>query len=292
MHARDLVELAVIVSCQGRVLATGPSGPDVAGLGRYWTASHCRLDRWQRALHELSDETLEPVGRSERAAALVEEVILSNVLTATWTAVLAAWDRLRGTHECESLAKGIWVGHLETCNRATRLLLDGPHMEQASTIALDQLRRRAERWTDLLVGQVAAVVDVSQYAADPDRAREFADDLSRRHSSAASGEGWTLLLKSLAAAFRESLATPSPCAELNAKVASAILATIGPKACDATDLFPSLWMTRLLGATLDAEALINELFALDAPLAGAPFASSVSSPAKPLRRAPPPPPHR
>jgi hypothetical protein len=216
--------------------------------------------------------------------------MLSNVLTCTWTAVLAAWDRLRGAHECEALAKGIWVGHMETCNRATRLLLAEPRLVQATAMALDQLRRRAERWTDLLVGQVSAVVDVCQYAADPARAREFAEDLTRRHSSAGSGEGWALLLKSLAAAFRESSAVPSPSAELNAKVASSILATIGPKACDATDLFPSLWMTRLLGTTLDAEVLITELFALDAPPASATVAATAPA-AKFLRRAPPPPPH-
>ena len=50
MHARELVELAAILSAQGPMLIRSTPQLSSHGVQQYWTASKCRLDRWARNL--------------------------------------------------------------------------------------------------------------------------------------------------------------------------------------------------------------------------------------------------
>jgi hypothetical protein len=273
MHARELVELAAIVSAHGPVLVRGTRHLSATSLEQYWTASKCRLDRWGRSLKGFVSYA-EDVGEQRRQAqwplvrGVCEEILTGEVLTRVWTAVLCAYDRQHGDEEAGAVARSVLTGHLEARHRVLTLLVRSPVIEAEGAVKLNHLRRRAERWTDLLVGYLVGLEDVSQFAVDPERARDFAEDLRYRSNLQGGRHAWPLVLASLRAAFGEGLCAVSPNADLNAAIASSILACFQPELFDSTGLFRSLWLTRLANVTNDAQGMVADLLALDLPKSG------------------------
>jgi hypothetical protein len=157
------------------------------------------------------------------------------------------------------VARSVLIGHLEARHRVLLLLVRGPGIHAEAAMKLNHLRRRIERWTDLLVGYLAGLDDVGEFAFDPDRAKDFAQDLHYQCGEMGGRRAWPLVLASLRAAFRQGLAPISPNTDLNASIASAILACFPAELFDSTGQFRSLWLTRLSNATSDVECMIDEL---------------------------------
>jgi hypothetical protein len=276
MHCRELVELAALASAHGLVLVrSGAASLPIEGLGQYWSASKCRLDRWTSVMKRISTPapSAAPLARlaldiGEEAPPLpdgylksvLEEILMSDVLTRVWTAVLAAFDRRHGGAENAPIAERILLGHAEARNRALTLLVHGPGISSHEALALDRLRRRTERWTDLLIGHVCDEHDVSEFAANPEVAREFAEDLRNHRGWSSENQAWQLVLASLRAAFRQGVAAVSPNSDLNRQIAAGVLACLPPELFDSTGLLRSLWMTRISHAADDAQGLIASMF--------------------------------
>lgn len=273
MHARELVELAAIVSAHGPVLVRGTHRLSNTSVEQYWTTSKCRLDRWNRSLKNFSDEAhnTDPQRRRDQwplVRGVLEEILTGEVLTRVWTAVLCAYDRHHGTSEAESIARSVMVGHLEARHRVLTLLVRGPGIDVEAAVKLNHLRRRSERWADLLVGYLTGLHDVSEFAVDPARAKDFAEDLRYRSDLGGGRHAWPLVLASARAAFQSGLGVASPNADLNTKIASAILSCFQPELFDSTGLFRSLWMVRLSNVTSDVEGLLENLLALEGSTTG------------------------
>lgn len=272
MHARELVELAAIVSAHGPVLVRGRGQVSECGIEQYWVASKCRLDRWCRALKSLDVRQLvrpSAQNRDRRPArppfpdALLEEILTGEVLARVWAAVLSAYDRRRGTQEVEPVARSVLIGQLEARHRVLTLLVRASDIDAAWAMRLSGIRRRCERWTDLLVGYLTGLADVADFAIEPDRARDFAEDLQYRSNLAGGRQAWPLVLSSLRAAFQQSLASESPNADLNAQIASSILACFPAELFDSTGMFRSLWLMRLTNMVGDTQGMLESLVALD-----------------------------
>lgn len=268
MHARDLVELAAIVAAQGPVLVHDGGKIPPSGIEQYWVASKCRLDRWGRALKRLPEEAVQGETRWRRRGwpvlrAVMEEIFTGEVLTRVWTAVLCAYDRRRGTDTAEPVVRSVMIGHLEARHRVLTLLVQGPGIDSESAVKLNRLRRRAERWTDMLIGYLSGLDDVGEFAVDSARAADFAEDLRYQARLEGGRHVWPLVLGSFRAAFREGLSPESPNIDLNIKIASAIVSCFPPELFDSTGVFHSLWLSRLSHAASDAEGMIEELLAVE-----------------------------
>jgi hypothetical protein len=227
-------------------------------------ASKSRLDRWNRALKQLAVNAA-CGGAADRllVRGVCEEILTGEVLTRVWSAVLSAYDRRRGTGIAEPIARSVLLGHLEARHRVLTLLVSGPGIDAEEAVKLNRLRRRSERWIDLLVGRLAQQFAVSEFAIDPDRARQFAEEL-RRHGRQEGGRlAWSLIEASLRAAFRQGLLAASPNADLNAAIAASILSCFPAEVFDGTGLFPSAWLIRLTRITSDTQGLIADLLSLD-----------------------------
>lgn len=277
MHSRELVELAALASAHGLVLIRSREASlPIEGLGQYWSASKCRQDRWRRALKAgtgaMPDAS--PLERLTQRPAenetppncgsltgVVEEILLSEVLTRIWTALMSAFDERHGSAENAPVAESVLAGHAEARNGALTLLVQGPGVSSREALALNQIRRRAERWTDLLVGHVCLEHDVSRFAPNPETALEFASDLRHQQSWSVESQAWPLALASLRAAFRQGTSAPTSNGELNRRIAAGVLACLPPELFDATGLVQSLWMARITRAADDAEGLISAMFA-------------------------------
>ena len=268
MHARELVELAAIVSAHVPVLIRGTERLSATGIEQYWTASKCRLDRWGRSLKSFSAKAAGagPLWRQARwpsVRSVLEEIITGEMLTRVWTAALCAYDRHHGTGDAEAIARSVMIGHLEARHRVLVLLVRGPGIDAEAAVKLNCLRRRTERWTDLLVGHLCGAYDVGEFAIDPTRARDFAEDLQYQSGLKGARHAWPLVLASLRAAFRQGLSPLSSNADLNAKIAASILSCFPPELFDSTGLFRSLWMLRLSNVTNDAQGMVEDLLALE-----------------------------
>jgi len=266
MHARELVELAAIVSAHGPVLIGGTQQLSTAGIDQYWTASKCRIDRWSRSLKEFALQAKSADARRlqsqwPHARGVLEEILTGEVLTRVWTAVLCAWDRRRGTDVAEPVARSVMLGHLEARHRVLTLLVNGPGIDAEQAVKLNYLRRRCERWIDMLVGYFSGLYDVEEFAIDPQRAKDFAEDLQYRGNLKGGRHAWPLMLASLQSAFRQGLEPVSPNADLNAHIAAAILGCFQPELFDSTGILRSLWLLRLSNATADAQGMIDDLLA-------------------------------
>ena len=273
MHARELVELAAIVSVHGSVLVRGTQRLSNSGVQQYWTESKCRLDRWAHSLKTFAADaaTGAEACRSQwpHVRGVLEEILISEMLTRVWTAVLSASDRRLGTQEAEPIARSVLIGHLEARHRVLMLLVGGLGIDVEAAVRLNQLRRRAERWTDLLIGYLAGHDDVSEFAFEPERARDFAEDLRLQSQCPGGRQVWPLVVSSLRAAFRRGLEPLSPNADLNTRIADSILCCFPADLFDSTGQFRSLWLVRLGNTASDAQGMIEELLSPE-PLASGP----------------------
>jgi hypothetical protein len=266
MHAYELIELAALVATHGPALVRGAEEIPEASVEQYWMAAKSRLDRWGRTLKTLSTAVSDREAPPRHATSLMvrsvlEEILTGEILTRVWTATMCAHDRQRGTDHVEPAARSVLIGHLEARHRVLTLLVRGPGIDAEQAVQLNRLRRRTERWTDMLVGRLAGFHDISEFAIDPQRAKDFADDLAFQASFEGGQHAWPLVTASLRAAFRQGLSPASPNADLNSQIAESILSTFPPGLFDSTGLLQSLWMLRISSVANDAEGMLDELLA-------------------------------
>jgi hypothetical protein len=261
MHARDLALLAERLSDQGQWLVRATACWPAACVQQYWAASKCRLDRWSRMLKRLG--AADSSGDLHVSACLAiphcEELLVSDLLTRVWCALAAAHDRARGTSEAEPIARSILLGHNEVRHRLLSLVMSSPCLTLKQAVDLNHLRRLCERWTDLLLARLAAVVDGAEFAHDPSRAQQFALDLQQRRPPAADAVGRALLQASLVSTFRRRLHGAAANGDLNARLASAILGCFRPELFDGAGIPHGLWYLRLIGAADDVQGLLDDL---------------------------------
>lgn len=261
VHARDLVELAAQVAIHGQALARNTERISSSGLQAYWKASKSRLDRWGHVLRKYDRESAELGERWSRnqwpaIAPVMEEVLTGEILSRVWCAVLKAHDEHRGQTEAEPMGRTIYVGHTEIHNRVLRLLATTPVDWENEARQLDLLRRRCERWTDLLISYLAPCCDVSDLAPSPSRMRDFANATLQ---SGAIAHSQTLALGSLRTSFQTGLSIISPNANLNAQIAMGVISCFPPDALDSTLFGQSLWLARVESTATDAQSMLDEL---------------------------------
>lgn len=270
MHFRELVDLAAVLATHASAILRQANPLPRRYIEQYWTSSKCRQDRWARSLQDYSSKIQHGQAgnrpahwRAVRPA--LEEILTGELLTRIWTALAAAHDRLRGTDEVEPVVRSVFVGHLEARHRALNLMVYGQERGVEEAENLNRLRRRTERWTDLLLGQLVGHVPLEGLAFDPTRATDFAAD---RHFQYQQGNGaltWQLVLASLRAAFRHGLSVASPNPDLNERIAESILFCFPPDVLDEADLPQQLWLIRLSGTARRTERMIQQYLSTDAP---------------------------
>jgi hypothetical protein len=163
MHSRDLLELAAQVVEVFPDLLQQASLMTKESAGEYWVASKSRIDRWYRGLkrHAAGIHAATPsqqVLSWRRTFALIQEVLVSEVLTRVWGAVVYAHDVRAKTDGNEAIVRSVLLGHREARFRALSLVVHGPGVPARDAIDLNELRAACERWTDMLIGNLLYVV--------------------------------------------------------------------------------------------------------------------------------------
>ncbi|HVU90409.1 MAG TPA: hypothetical protein VHD36_24000 [Pirellulales bacterium] len=259
MQARDLVELASLAAQHGHLVMNDAAPLPAPCLERYWSGSKCRLDRWGRMLKRLTEIPVEGHTIEELRASIgmLEEIVTGDVLARVWGGVITAHDRQTG-EDAGSVARTVLLGQHEAQNRAMSMLVNSPLIDAATAQRLDRLRRRAECWSDLLVGFISMTHDVCEFGSNAERARDFADDFRDEGPQA-----WSLMFASLRASFATAFDRPSPNADLNGEIAAGIVLCFQPEIFDSTGLLRPLWISRLQHATNETQCMIDALFSDD-----------------------------
>ncbi len=268
LHARDLIELAAQVAIHGQTLATGAERISRSGLESYWKASKSRLDRWGSVLRKYNRESVEIGEKWARnqwpaIAPVLEEVLTGEILSRVWCGTLKAHDEQHGQVEAEPMGRTILVGHAEVHNRVLRLLATTHNDWSDEAEQLDHLRRRCERWTDLLISYLAPCCDVSDRAPSPSRMRDFAEASQQQQPQGAITQSQTIALGSLRTSFQTGLSATSPNADLNAQIAMGVISCFPPDIFDTTLFGPTLWLARVESTAADAQCLLDELLYKD-----------------------------
>lgn len=224
------------------------------------------MDRWFQLLRaSRSDNSPEwsKVTGQHSLRSVLEEILLSELLTRVWTCLVVEHDRRHQCDDAGAIVRSVHLSHQEARNRTLQLMLKGPGVATEEAVGLNRLRRRVERWTDMLLGFLILSGAENEWAFDPQRALDFSVDMKEDYSLRREGQTWPLLFSSLQASFSDKLAPSAACPELNEKIAGAILGCFGPSLFDTAGLAQSLWMVRLTGMTSDTEGLIQELILLE-----------------------------
>ncbi len=261
-QAREFVELAAVLASQGGAVIHRADRLSCSSAEAYWTSSKCRIENWARAIktfrHTLQSAT------SKSAAWLAfrpwfDEVLISEVLTRVWTALATASDNKNESHNIEPIARSVFVGHLEARQRVLRLFVDERRLDPRVAKLFDCVRRNSERWTDMLLGYLMLENDVTEFAFEADRVRDFADGLRDERKDEFEHYTWPLIHSTLRTSFGPHKSSVLPNKDLNQEILYSVFGAFGPDFFDAVGSFASLWRCRLNHIANDAEMMIDQL---------------------------------
>jgi len=173
LSAKSLAELALVVSQVAPSLLDATVTPPVESLQAFWRSNRMLQKRWQ---NELNVETNAGVPDIELLERLAPRVFTSEILVRTFSTLLASLDQQNGADDLSRVARNVVSGLLQIRLTIFSRLLDVPEKFHGRVLKIDRLRRRCDRWTDLLIGTIAIRNDCFEFAFDPDRARDFGEE--------------------------------------------------------------------------------------------------------------------
>jgi hypothetical protein len=262
MQACELAELAGWIAAAATTLLRGRLSD--SGVRQYWSASQARYEHWLQSLRGSAAATERTNAPAEpQVVAVLQEIIVSELLTRVWTAVASTCARRHANPHAGPLLWSVMLRHLDARHRAEQWLAQAAERDRDGAAAVDQLRRRIERWTDLLLAHLVPECDVGLLVFDEQRVGEFHRDVCGLRHTPRGEEVWQLFQLSILAAFRT---RPEQCTanpDLNAAIASGILVSYPPEMFPATGALQSLWLQRLQHRTGDTLALVSDLLAAE-----------------------------
>ena len=271
MQARDLIDFAAMLATNCDIILERQTSFNDQGLHQYWLASKCRFQNWFEILEP--NDSPEPFSENENGSAIlrpyVEEVLLGEVLTRIWAAIGCAYDALRpyNAHRqhltVSPIVRNVYAMHQQGRHRLLTLMASRTTLPLEDHATLDRLRRRCERWNDILLGHVMQHHDVSEFAFSPDVTLASAEDARRAQTTSERYLNDELTHISLRQTLDENLLAPSPNQFLNHQILAGIIESLGAEVLDTTEFLPSVWIDRVTHLVDDTQELVDSLLALD-----------------------------
>lgn len=208
MNQRLVAEFTALVAAQAPLLIEGTAPLAEGPLCVYWQHSKTLWPRLRRELEELcvqSDAEVSP-DRIPRMIATASDLLVGELLTRVAGAVLTACDRRQRLQRGEPIARNVLAVHQQCRASVLRVLLHSTSLPADRLAELDRLRRRVERWTDLLLGPLIAHYgdELSDFAFDQRRARDFGEEQIYTRLQSTASPAWSFLLAGLRSAFPSS----------------------------------------------------------------------------------------
>lgn len=251
LNLRALVELSTHVSAHSPLLIERREPLAREPLARYWCAHRVRTRLWVRRLAHFREQLAVATPQQGRlvwcrAQPLLADVLAGDLTSRLWGAVLAATDREAGIPWSEPVAASL-VSQQQSARRLVlQLLNDGAVASVELLSPLDRMRRRLERWTDVLIGHLVKRYNLDEFAFDPERARDFGAEQLGDSWQPVGSRVWDVYLVSLRSAFPDVRLPGGRLAALRNELSQAMLACFADEFFDEAGLWRSPRARRLL----------------------------------------------
>lgn len=263
MHVLKTTELAAIIVQYGAGLIYHRDLIPNEALNGYWVASRQRFDLWHQALG--SQRKLQTQGTPvqlgqwwETNLPLLEEILLAEMLTRVYAALGAGLERQHPTPEVAPILDSVFQTHLEARQRVLRLMLCGRGSRLTEVLRLDRLRRQVERWTDTLIGGMAATFNGAlRYAHNQRRAVQQAEVVRNPSGDRPSADGFARVDFSMQAILNQHCSPTAALPRLNRQVQEAVMVCLRPDLFDSVDRMQTLWIHRLEAGSEQAARLLD-----------------------------------
>ena len=213
VNQRLVAEFTALVAAQAPLIIEGTAPLAEGPLCVYWQHSKTL---WPRRRHELEElcsqaDSTAPPDRVPRMIAIASDLMVGELLTRVAGAVLTACDRRQRLKRGEPIARNVLAVHQQCRASVLRVLLHSTSLPADQLAELDRLRRRVERWVDVLLGPLIAHYgnELCDFAFDPRRARDFGEEQSQARFQSTSQPRWSFLLAGLRSAFPNGSTTVS-----------------------------------------------------------------------------------
>lgn len=258
MNLRALVELTAIISAHSPNLIESGARLPIDALQRYWSCSRAQGRLWLARLTDFPAEVATASaarrgGLWRRMQPLVADVFAGDLTARVWGAVLTARDCLSGEVCAGPIARSVILQHESVRRRALQLMLESPGFSVEDFALLDRLRRRLERWNDVLVGHLVRRYGLSEFAVDPERAREFGEEQLADSWGTGDFQVWDLYLVCLRSALPDAALPGGRLADLRREIAQTMLAAFPREAFLESGPLKSVRLRRLLSGNARSE---------------------------------------
>ena len=180
LSAKSIAELAFIHSRVSRRQLAAFQRPSAESLKQFWQSSRGLERRWMNLLEQENPAASPSVESIER---LAPRVFTSEIVVRIWSTLLAALDAQQPDEDLIRLARSVVGSYVRVRTEILSRLLKTPNEQQIRSTNIDQLRRRCERWNDLLLGPVAVQTNCFEFAFNAERARDFGEEMISADSS-------------------------------------------------------------------------------------------------------------
>lgn len=173
LTVKSLAEVAWLVSRLGRQMIESESEPSSTALRDFWQTTRALQRTWDQFLDQ---EPFSSPAAATRLEEIAAQVFTTELLARVWATILGSIDQRTGRNDLTRIATNTISGLLQIRNRLLTHILHESAPSGSWASDLDRLRRRCDRWTDLLIGNLCGADEYFQFAFDAERAQDFAED--------------------------------------------------------------------------------------------------------------------
>ena len=146
---------------------------------------------------------VEVIAGRPKACAIMQQILINDMVARIWTVLLLARDASNGVDHVRPVARNIYLGHLSVRHKALRVVLADDRVTPNELLAIDELRKSTERWTDLLCCSIMGQFNLWEFAFDRERAMEFYRDRVDQGGLGHQSRAWILILAGLRHRFQD-----------------------------------------------------------------------------------------
>lgn len=168
----SLPEVAWLIE-QGRQMIDEEVEPPAEVLREFWKTTRQLQKSWDWILEEGPLAVLLDTKGFEEALA---RLFATELLARLWGTIEGCIDERTGRTDRIRVTEAIIKGLTKIRHRLLVTTVTDSTLPSSWASKLDRLHRRYDRWTDLLIGNICGTNEFFQFAINPDRARDFAEE--------------------------------------------------------------------------------------------------------------------
>jgi hypothetical protein len=261
---RQISETAAFASARSAFLIESTAAIPDQHLHDYWKCCRGRTMDWLRKLDGLiSEASVTPpehhIQLWKSAEPIIAEVFVTEILTRVWAAILTASDVHRKESAGGPIARHTLKGHTEARNRSLTLMANTLQVPIAKMSQVDRLRRKAERWSDLLIGHLVLNYQLEEFAFESNRSIEFGQSQMREIIAATDEPVWEFVLAGVRLAFSSVDTVVAPSDVWNRGVVRSVLGSFPADSFDGTGTFKSVRRVRIERPQNDSDKVSGAL---------------------------------